>query len=205
MNTYKYDYRTKPVYGVGINDAHSYTRGTKCYLVWKSILARCYSKSFHNANPTYVCCEICNEWKVFSVFREWFNRNYIEGCEIDKDLFGDGTHVYSPQTCVFLPKELNILIKRTMVSQKGMPKGVTHQYRSYIACFRGNGKRYLKSFDNPIDAGIWYAEMRRDYIKERLSYYLSIGMIDDRISNAIKTKLDNDIYKAKSITCVYSL
>lgn len=75
-----------------------------------SIINRCY-----NANASSysrygaVGVKVCDEWHTQSNFTKWFKNNYIQGWHIDKDLVGDST-VYSPETCVFIPRSLNSVI-----------------------------------------------------------------------------------------------
>lgn len=45
-------------------------------------------------------------------FREWASRQVgfgKDGFEMDKDILVKGNRVYSPETCVFIPQELNVL------------------------------------------------------------------------------------------------
>lgn len=71
--------------------------------------------------PTYEGCTVCDEWLYFSNFKKWFDENYIEGFQLDKDIIIRGNKVYSPQTCCFVPKEINIIskikVKEFMTSQ----------------------------------------------------------------------------------------
>ena len=49
-------------------------------------------------------CSVCEEWKHFSNFKKWFDENYIEGFDIDKDILIKGNKVYSPEACSFVPR-----------------------------------------------------------------------------------------------------
>lgn len=51
---------------------------------------------------------VCDEWLIFSNFEKWFDKYWKVGYQVDKDLLGD--KVYSPETCVMLPKRLNVLL-----------------------------------------------------------------------------------------------
>ena len=90
--------KLKKVHGVGVNDAEFYINPTvdgrqrmdKAYQVWKSMLCRCYSEYSKTASPSYAGCEVAEEWKIFSNFKSWFDANYVEGWEIDKDILGSG-------------------------------------------------------------------------------------------------------------------
>ena len=192
-----YEKRKRPIYGVGINDISEYMRGKKVYLVWKSMLARCYSKIFQKGNKTYQPCSVCDDWKKLSCFKDWFDANYKDGFQLDKDLFGDGSKMYSPQTCCFLPQSLNNLLKETKESSKGLPKGVGKQYRLYIARFRHDSVRMRKTFDTIKEAAVAYAVMRSDYVISVAERYFNDGLIDEKVLNAVKKYMLNEIQKAK--------
>ena len=76
------------------------------YYRWLDVIQRCYnqnSNSYKNYGAKGVI--VCEEWKLFSNFKRWFDENYIEGYEIDKDL--GGGKIYSPETCRFISKKEN--------------------------------------------------------------------------------------------------
>ena len=71
------------------------------YSHWHDMICRCYNEKRLKKFSTYRDCTVCNEWHNFQVFAEWFNENYIEGLELDKDIKIKGNRVYSPSTCQF--------------------------------------------------------------------------------------------------------
>lgn len=74
------------------------------------IMNRCYNPNDHSyLRYGAIGVTVCEEWHTQSSFTEWFKNNYIRGWHIDKDLVGDST-IYSPETCVFIPKSLNSII-----------------------------------------------------------------------------------------------
>jgi len=108
---------SRRVYGVGVDD-HDYQirkqSGGKIvwtcpyYQTWVNMLSRCYSRNQKKYTPSYVGCKVCEEWLTFSTFKKWMSKQNWKGKELDKDLFGDGS-VYSPATCVFITKHMNLL------------------------------------------------------------------------------------------------
>lgn len=107
------DYLHPTVYGKGyvgeglylpsINRNH-----TKQYSTWKGMLGRCYSEKKLIERPTYQGCSVSDEWLNFQVFAKWFDENYIEGFELDKDCIFKGNKVYNPQTCMFVSQLTNL-------------------------------------------------------------------------------------------------
>ena len=43
------------------------------------------------------------------ISKEWFDKNYIEGWHLDKDLIVKGNKVYSPTTCMLPPGDKHLL------------------------------------------------------------------------------------------------
>ena len=82
------------------------------YNCWHRMIERCHNPKYQETCSTYIGCSICDEWKNFSNFFEWYKVNYKDGCELDKDILVKGNKVYSPETCCFVPQEINkILLK----------------------------------------------------------------------------------------------
>lgn len=108
----------KLVYGVGINDlprgsCSGMVNGKKVmhpfYEKWKHMLERCYSPKCHQKHPTYIGCSVCEEWKILSKFKEWFDQQPLDrhSWQLDKDLLFQDNKVYSPETCILAPQWLN--------------------------------------------------------------------------------------------------
>ena len=87
---------------------------TRAYTRWNAMLRRVY------ANKEYDCkcykeCEVDEEWWNFQNFARWESENFyqVKGdvmC-LDKDLLSEeGRKIYSPETCVYLPKQLNSVL-----------------------------------------------------------------------------------------------
>ena len=95
-------------FGVGIYNKKDYK---KLYLTWVSMLGRAYYLNYHKHQPTYLNATVCNEWHNLQTFGKWFEENYVEGYELDKDLLSD-SKIYSPDTSIFIPRELNLFISR---------------------------------------------------------------------------------------------
>lgn len=130
--------KPKIIYGKGINDVNDYVndnKGYRCpfYERWVSMLKRCYSLSWLNKYPTYKGCSVCKEWLTFSNFKSWMEQQDWKGCDLDKDLLVKGNKVYSPETCCFIPKELNVSLQ--YYSKSNNLLGVICDKRSQIRPF----------------------------------------------------------------------
>ena len=92
------------VFGVGYLGEGIYTSWAngKMYVTWCNMLQRCYDSSSQTNRPTYKGCSVVKEWHNFQVFGKWFDNNYIDGHQIDKDIKVKDNKVYGPDTCLFV-------------------------------------------------------------------------------------------------------
>ena len=177
----------KLVYGVGFCDIAA--RGSEkhdCYVDWNSMLQRCYDQSFHKRTPTYIGCSVCNEWQTFSNFYEWWKRNHKDGFVLDKDIIRKGNKIYSPETCAYIPQELNNLMCRRQKFRGNLPIGVRYDKnkKTYLASMSYHGyPQHIGCFETPQDAFKAYKKAREEYIKERAEEYKYV--IDERVYNAL--------------------
>jgi hypothetical protein len=148
------------VYGVGYIGEGAYSptmswKMTQEYMEWKNMLQRCYHNRKDGNNKTYLNTVVVDEkWHNFQVFAEWFyDSNYQKGWNLDKDLLGDGL-VYSENTCVFLPTEVNSHLRqpRNKKDGKHLPFAVfDHHSGSYRVVDRETNKlKYFKDLATAI-------------------------------------------------------
>lgn len=81
------------------------------YDVWRNMLKRCYCYDFLDSNKTYKGATVCDQWKNFQIFAEWYYKNLpdqYEKYDLDKDIKGDGRKVYSPKTCTLTSRQKNV-------------------------------------------------------------------------------------------------
>ena len=100
------------VYGVGIVGGcfSSSESTTPAYLAWRGVLSRCYCNKTKERQPSYKNATISEDWLNYPNFREWYLAEKGDAdivLEVDKDLLGIGTKVYSKETCLLLPKKIN--------------------------------------------------------------------------------------------------
>ena len=158
----------------------------KCYSVWRNMIFRCYSKKCKIIHPTYLDCYTCKEWHLFSNFKIWFLCNYIEGYELDKDILIKGNKLYSPDTCCFVPNEINALFTKRQNGRGDLPIGVSYspkkdKYISYVNNGFGN-RTHLGTFSNPEEAFAAYKKAKEEWIKE--------------VANKWRDKLKPNVYEA---------
>ena len=135
------------VYNIGNIDVPN-ASGYSSWRTWLYMLKRV------TTNPTYKDVTICDEWLTFSNFQKWYEKHYRKGWDLDKDLKGHSC--YSPETCVYLPKEINQCLQKH--------KGIIRRDGKWIAEYsRGGTFERIGEYETETEA-------REAYIKEKKSY-----------------------------------
>lgn len=180
----------KKIMGFGINDADYMVYSTvngmvfRCpaYVAWMAMLTRCFSDNFKEKFPTYRNVKVCAEWSSFMTFREWWLSNHVDGWELDKDLLTDDK-IYSPSTCLYIPRWLNSFLSSSGASRGPYPIGVSMDLAAgkFVARCKSSlsgGSGYIGKFDTEEDA--YQAWLNR---KLEIALELKPGMdaIDSRI------------------------
>lgn len=132
---------------------------TKSGLVWRNMLARTRTGSAAQIDhPSYIGCSISKNFKDFQFFTEW-HINQIgfdqENYHIDKDILFEGNKLYSENTCVLIPAELNTFFNSHKMGRGLYPQGVSYHSQSnkYLARINISGRnKNLGSFKTPEEA-----------------------------------------------------
>lgn len=159
------------------------------FQVWSGMISRCYGKS----PERYKDVTVCDEWHNFQTFAKWYDENYyeIEGqkMELDKDIIIKGSRIYSPETCVFAPRNINCLFTKTNKMRGSLPIGVSYEkktgkYRS--RCNDGTKETiYLGLFSTPEEAFIKYKSYKESIIKQVAEKHKEL--IPEKLYNAMIT------------------
>ena len=182
------------VCGVGIvgtkYQISEYGRDTKEYVLWKSMLVRCYSTALKKRYPTYEYCKVSENFKSYEYFYDWCQSQVGFGNEswhLDKDLLIKGNKVYSEDTCVFIPSEINSLLVKSDKIRGKHPVGVhwCKRDKAFKAQVRkSKGKReHLGLFNTEIEAFKAYKKAKESFVKEQANKWKS--QIDPRAYNAL--------------------
>ena len=188
----------KLVYDVGNTDGLKCRldgkRMTPMYTLWSNMLSRCYGSKTQARQPTYEGCKVSDNFKSYEYFYEWCHSQIGFGnggngnpFHLDKDLLIRGNKIYSENTCVFLPKEINsLLTKREALRGKHLI-GVSWKKanNAFVATVNKNkGKsEYLGYFKTELEAFNAYKQAKEAFVKEQASKFKS--QIDPRAYNAL--------------------
>ncbi|QEP53257.1 HNH family homing endonuclease [Acinetobacter phage BS46] len=177
--------------GVGVVDVRAVKDGVRDleFKYWSSMIERCYSPSYHNAQPTYADCCVEGEWLIYSIFKKdvqdmiGFGQ---EGWHLDKDILLKGNKKYSKDTCCFVPREINSFFNVKRISRGDFPVGVslkkeTGKFVSHISI--DSNRISLGTYMTPEEAFYAYKKAKEGYAKE-LAYKWK-DQIDPRAFEAL--------------------
>ncbi len=181
------------VYNFGIFDMPNIkARGNIYYGFWSRMIERCYSEKSLLRYPQYLTVSIYQDWQYFSNFYNWATTHYIENYELDKDIIQIGSRIYSPDTCCFVPQEINKSIIETV--KGNFPCGVWYKQRSarmtnerskpYIAECCGI---ILGQFESAFEAHQAWQLAKINHINNLIDKYF--GLIDIRAINGFKSRI----------------
>jgi hypothetical protein len=175
--------------GVG---AYSCTKNIHAYNLWNSLLKRVYD----GKRESYSNVRVCKSWHNFQNFASWcesqpfFNTKDDNGknYHLDKDILSPkDSKVYSPETCCFVPQEINKLVMQRDKSRGKYPVGVYYSKKDnrYTAQY-SVGKstaRFIGNFMTPEEAFQAYKEAKELFIIEKAEDWR--GRIEDRVYLAL--------------------
>ena len=186
---------TPSFYGVGYIGAGGYGFKDKSpYKVWLNMLKRAYNIDFRAKFLTYKNVTVCEEWLNFQNFAGWYycqplsNAKDLTGksYHLDKDILVKGSKIYSPETCCFVPHEINSLLTHIKFKNNGFPVGVWFHKKAKKFTTKlnfDNQVKHLGYFDTPEQAFSAYKEAKEAYIKDVANKWK--GKIDDKVYEAL--------------------
>lgn len=157
---------------------------TRSYVKWRAMIMRCYQRKYQADFPHYRGVTVCDDWLDFQNFSEWFYEHEYHnyGYELDKDILTKGSKVYSPETCCFIPQELNALLTNSASARGELPQGVHFHRRigRYAASLNVNyRKKHLGYFDCPNEAHQVYKKAKEEHVRVKAMEWR--GRIEPRV------------------------
>ncbi len=187
------DYMTPLILGKGIVGAKLTTEEYKhkAYKNWVRILKRCYEENLRHKHPTYSGCTVSEFFLTYTNFKDWYvkqknwdNPDFV----LDKDLLSPKDNkVYSEETCVFLPKEINSLLTTTKARRGDLPLGVCNPKKEggkfRVRICKENKDYQLGYYEDVVEAFLVYKKAREYYLKEKANQWGD--QLDIRAYNAL--------------------
>ncbi len=163
---------TSKILGFGVDDSEYQTQsvGNECpyFKLWKALINRTCVAATKAKRKSYADTTICDEWLIFSNFKAWMETQDWEGKDLDKDLLSE-TKVYSPETCMFIPRDVNTYLTTLSNFDRGItlhPDVIKKKWRVRVVDKKLN-KVTHKSFYDKESAIIFKIEV----VKSNLQYF----------------------------------
>lgn len=163
----------------------------KLFKTWNGVLQRCFDplwKGRHKCYEQTTCSEdfLCaSDFIVWGKSQVGYNSvdEFGNPFALDKDILVKGNTVYSPDTCIFVPREINNLVLSNRKVRGSLPIGVTAKEGRFRARVSINKSEVaLGVFDTLGEAFEAYKEAKERHIKE--------------MANKWKDKIDSRVYDA---------
>ncbi len=166
------------------------------YICYRNAMRRCGSESFKEKHPSYTGVEVQGKMKCYEFFEKFYNETLIKEQNfpadvtlcLDKDILCKGNKVYSFETVMLVPLELNSVFVKNNVNRGNLPIGVRKiGNRYYSGISKYNKDIQLGSFDTPEEAFYAYKIAKEEYIKQIADDYVEKGYItkDSRLYKAL--------------------
>lgn len=168
----------KIVFGIGcIGNTQSRIQNgekKKSYTIWYAMMQRCYKECFEK-KTTYIDCIVCDEWLCYENFEKWFDKNYYEIpdeiMDLDKDILSKENKMYSPDTCIFVPQQINKYFVKRAPSKNGYPLGVyKNKSGTYGARATYTNKR-IGTFATAEEASNAYRQIKTESLHKTTNKY----------------------------------
>lgn len=193
-----YEYNAQDRKDSGGNWLKSYGDGsgtkykTRAAVLWDNIKAR-LAPGYQNGN--YEGC--VNSFTSFQEFAEWcqhqqgyLNKDAGRYWQLDKDFLGTGKE-YSPESCMFVPAEVNTLANEMGSLGKELPVGVTAYYgkkrTTYKAeCKMGGDSIHLGTFQTVQAARAAWLECKTKYTESLIRKWSEYPLIVKGLKNYLQ-------------------
>lgn len=161
---------SKTVNNIGYLGFGTYKATSHQYDRWRKIFERCYDLNKLKDNTSYIGCSVHPDWHNFQNFATWFDENYVEGFQIDKDILFKGNKIYGPETCCFVPQEINNLFAKSKSIRGNTFIGVSYipKTKKYWSSIKIDGKKIdLGRYDDEMEAFLVYKKAKEENIKAK--------------------------------------
>jgi hypothetical protein len=133
---------------------------------------------------------VCDDWLLFTNFKEWMTQQVWESQHLDKDLLIAGNKIYSPDTCVFIHPTVNVFTTDRVNFRGKYLLGVSWygRYNKFRAsCSNPFTKKQetLGYFDTELEAHLAWKSR-----KHELACMLADSELvtDERVAQALRTR-----------------
>lgn len=172
--------RAGMVFGVGFSSDGPFIKTVNgerqpLFRKWEGMFARCYSTVKQLSHPAYRGCTVDPRFHDYQEFCSWAVQqpgHSLMDWELDKDVLAKGNLVYGPDTCAFVPAEINTLFRTNKSFRGDLPIGIHEQKGRYavMVCFKKK-REWLGRFATPELAFAAYKARKEEIIKALANEY----------------------------------
>lgn len=159
----------------------------KEYVYWYGMFERCYGD---RDLESYKDAIVSEEFHDFSYFQKWFHKQvgrYGKDFHLDKDILSSDCKVYAEDTCVLVPREVNMFFAKTGArthsnfKENGYPVGVSWNtvLGKFASNYNNGGEKIMSYHDNEWSAFLVYKQAKENRAKELAEKWR--GQIDNRV------------------------
>ena len=176
--------------------------GCPIYGKWQQMFRRCYEEWYQDLHPTYKGCSVCPEWMLFSNFKSWAESKEWQGRDLDKDFLSEGNKVYSPETCILIPQDINKFLTIRTNDRGANPLGVTHNVKGAKKPYRAQANDYsgkrcgIGTFYTEMEAHMAYLRFKLETLSLHMLNYINEPLITKeltRIKDKILFHIENNL------------
>lgn len=157
----------------------------KEYNIWSNIVSRC-NRGYAKLHEDFYTFDSWLGWaKEQKGFMEKDGNDNI--FQLDSDLFSTDEKMYSPNTCVFIPREINGICKPNMI-RSGLPRGVFPlggKVKSYKVSIRIDGiTKHIGNYKTIEEASAVSKQARLDRVVHLEIKYN--GVVDSKVFEELR-------------------
>lgn len=168
---------------------------TRSFQKWHNMISRCKPDGAHQRDsPTYIGCELSEEFKNYQYFVEWHRAQtgYLENkYHLDKDLLLLNNKIYAPTTCVLIPQALNTFLCDSRKARGEYPQGMyfdTDRGKIHVQVNMNKKVTFLGRYTNLAEAKRVYKEAKENIARNWYQRLINKEFIvDNRVIERMKT------------------
>lgn len=160
---------------------------------WSGIIKRVTHKGDTARDICYQDVGVSEDWIYASKFKTWMSSQIWKGLELDKDILSSGSKIYSEETCCFVPRYINSLLKNN--SRGSYPIGVSFSDYNYLARvnkFDGynQNSKYLGRFKTPEAAHRAWQIAKANIVEETICIYMTEQCYRQDVADELHAKAE---------------
>jgi len=175
-------------------------KNSKVYRIWDAMITRCAGRTRH-APHLYEGVSVCEDWKIFSNFKDWWDKQPHNYLYLDKDILKEGNKIYCPEFCRFVPAYINSLIPGgrggAVYRKVGKNRANWNYTKPYYATITIFGKTVSTGYHaTELEALSAYKAYKAFYIMEVIDKYSKEIEYDVSVGEALKKRAYNLLAEA---------